>query len=128
MNAPSPVPQGNADTIVKSLEPFHKGQGRETVRKAALTGFFSYDEPSCRGGVGSGGAGIGTGLIGAGLGSIPVVGGTLQKIFGIFGAHHASAVRNEQAVLCQAVPDANNFLRSIDAAVAQGQIDVATAA
>jgi len=122
------VPQGNADTIVKSLEPFHKGtQGRDLVYKAALTGFFTYETPSCHGG-GIGGPGIGTGLLSAGLGSVPIVGGTLQKIFGIFGAHHAAAVKTEQATLCQAVPDANNFLRSIDAALAQGQIDVSTAA
>jgi len=130
LNPSVPVPTGNADAIVTALGPWTGKPGssiavREGIRKTATTGFFSYDEPSCRG------AGIApsitTGLIGAGLGSVPVIGGTLAKVFGIFGAHHANAVKTEQATLCQAVPDANNFLRGIDSAVAQGQIDFATA-
>jgi len=53
---------------------------------------------------------------------------SLSKVFAIFGAHHAAAVKLEQATLCQAVPDANNFLRQIDSLVSTGQMDVATAA
>ena len=127
LNASAPVPSGNAETITKSLEPFHKGQGRDFVKSAAESGFFSYNEPSCAG-AGSGGLNVGQSLIGAGLGSIPIVGGSLAKIFGVFGAHHAAAVKTEQATLCRAVPDANNFLRGIDSAVATGQIDITTAA
>ena len=125
LKAPLVLPVGNAETIVNSLKPFHKPHDADGVRAAAQTGFLHGYE-NCGGNIG-GGPGIGTGLIGAGLGAIPVVGGTLQKVFGIFGAHHAQAVKNENATLCQAVPEANAFLRSIDAALAQGQIDRATA-
>lgn len=120
------MPSGNADTITKALGPFFNQAEHDLIFGAASTGFFSYNEPSCSG-AGIGGPSIATGLVGAGLGSIPVVGGTLSKLFGIFGAHHAAAVKTEQATLCQAVPDANNFLRGIDAAVAQGQLDIPTA-
>jgi hypothetical protein len=119
-------PTGNADTITNALGPYPNQNARDVIYGAASTGFFSYDSPGCRG-AGVGGPGIGTSLLGAGLGSVPVVGGVLKTIFGVFGAHHAAAVRNEQATLCQAVPDANNFLRGIDTAVAQGKIDTATA-
>jgi hypothetical protein len=126
-----PLPSGNADTITNALGPWNKGPGsnaaaRAVIYQAALTGFFSYNEPSCRG-VGVSSTNIGVGLATAGIGAIPVVGGALSKIVGIFGAHHAAAVKTEQATLCQAVPDANNFLRGIDAAIAQGQIDAPTA-
>src|SRR5260370_2224135 len=123
----SPVPRVNADTITASLAPFLNKSGRDGVYKAALTGFLGQEGlGSCGGNIG--GPSIETGLISAGLGSIPVVGATLSKIFGVFGAHHAAAVKTEQATLCKAVPDANAFLRGIDSALAQGQIDVATAA
>src|SRR5258708_18023167 len=124
-NAPVPSPSGNAETITNSLgrwtgKPgFDKG-AREAVLGAATTGFFTYNEPSCRGG-GIGGPGIGKGLLSAGLGAVPIVGGVLQKAFGIFGAHHAAALKKEHATPCQAVPDANNFLSAIDSSVAQCQ-------
>ena len=133
----APVPAGNADTITNALGPWNKGPGRNAaaralVYKAALTGFLAdYTEPSCRGLVGSGSS-LGGDLlktgIAAGLSAIPFVGGFLSKFVGIFGAHHAAAVKLEQATLCQAVPDANNFLRQIDSLVSTGQMDVATAA
>lgn len=125
LKAPLALPVGNAETIVNSLKPFHKAKDADGVRVAAQTGFLTgYTD--CGGNIG-GGPGIGTGLISAGLGAIPVVGGALSKIVGVFGAHHANAVKNENATLCDAVPQANNFLRGIDAALAQGQIDTATA-
>jgi hypothetical protein len=125
LKAPLALPVGNAETIVNSLKPFHKPSDADGVRVAAQTGFINWPPSACGGVVG--GPGVGTGLISAGLGAVPVVGGLLQKTFGIFGAHHANAVKVEQATACQAVPAANNFLRQIDAALAQGQIDRATA-
>lgn len=53
---------------------------------------------------------------------MPIVGQLVGSLLDVFGAHHAQAVKTEQAVLCQAEPDANNFLRGIDTAVAQGQL------
>jgi hypothetical protein len=97
------------------------------VLKAATTGFFSYDEPSCGTGLVQGGNNVATGLVGAGLGSVPVVGGVLKTIFGGFTAHHKQAVATEQKTLCQAVPDANNFLRSVDAAISTGQLTLQAA-
>src|SRR5258708_3711292 len=125
------MPVGNADTITAALGPFFNKPERDLIYGAASTGFFSYNEPSC------GGAGINSGVggqlasagINSALNAIPIAGPLLTKIFGAINpiAHHAAAVKKEQATLCQAVPDANNFLRGIDAAVAQGQIDFATA-
>ncbi len=132
----APVPTGNADTITNALGPWNRGPGRNAaaralVYKAALTGFLAdYTEPSCRGLVGSGSS-LGGDLlktgIAAGLSAIPFVGGALSKFVGFFGAHHQAAVKLEQSTLCQAVPDANNFLRQIDSWVSTGQMDVATA-
>ena len=135
-----PVPTGNADTITNALGPWNKGPGRNAaarvlVYKAALTGFLADYRDGCGGAVGSGssvgGALVKTGIA-ASLNVIPIVGSALSSVFGkvvgIFGAHHAAAVKLEQATLCQAVPDANNFLRQIDSLVSTGQMDVATAA
>lgn len=125
LGIPASLPAGNAETITNALLG-RSTTGRAAILGAATTGFFSYDEPSCGRGVG-GGASIGATLGGAALGSVPVVGGALKGLFGAFTAHHAQAVRTEQATLCQAVPDANNFLRSIDALVASGQLDASSA-
>jgi hypothetical protein len=126
LGIPASAPAGNAESITNALLGKSK-TGRAAVLGAATTGFFSYDEPSCGRGVGSGSVNIGAALGGAALGSVPVVGGALKGLFGAFTAHHAQAVKTEQATLCQAVPDANNFLRSIDALVASGQLDTASA-
>jgi hypothetical protein len=122
---PAPAPTGSAESITNAVMGKNK-EGRGAILGAATSGFFSYDEPSCGRGVGSG-TSIGAALGGAALGSVPVVGGALKAALGIFTAHHAQAVKTEQATLCQAVPDANNFLRSIDALVASGQLDPASA-
>ncbi len=136
LKAPLSLPAGNADTITKSLEPFHKGQGRNVVYAAASTGFLTYSEPSCGGGIGGPGAGAQLEQLGlvtgvkAGLSAIPVVGNALASLAGLITSplqHHKLAVQKEQATLCRAVPEANNFLRGIDAAVAQRQMDTATA-
>lgn len=131
-NPPVAMPVGNADTITAALGPFFNKPERDLIYGAASTGFFSYNEPSC------GGAGINSGVggqlasagINSALNAIPIAGPLLTKIFGAINpiAHHAAAVKKEQATLCQAVPDANNFLRGIDAAVAQGQVDISQAA
>jgi hypothetical protein len=122
---PAPAPTGNAQSITNALLG-KSNTGRAAILGAATSGFFSYDEPSCGRGVG-GGASIGAALGGAALGSVPIVGNALKTALGLFTAHHAQAVKTEQATLCQAVPDANNFLRSIDALVASGQLDTASA-
>ncbi len=142
LKPPLSLPAGNADTITNALGPWNGKPGfdnrtRDLVRGAAETGFFSYDTPSC--GRSSGGPGVGSQLkslgivtgVQAGLSAIPVVGGAISSLAGLVlkpFQHHAQAVKTEQATLCQAVPDANNFLRGIDAAVASGQLDRDTAA
>lgn len=118
--AASPIPPGNADTITNSLAPFANSSVRDAVYRAASTGTIpDYNEPSCVG------AGIQTGdyttaIASAGLKSIPVVGSFLSAALGIFGAHHAAAVKLEQATLCSEVPGIQNLLRAIDQAVLQG--------
>jgi len=125
LGIPAAAPTGSAESITNALLGKNKS-GRTAILGAATTGFFSYDEPSCGRAVG-GGPSIGRALGGAALGSVPVVGGALSSLFSAFTGHHAQAVKTEQATLCQAVPDANNFLRSIDALVASGQLDAASA-
>lgn len=131
---PVALPSGNAETITKALGPYPNARERDFIRQAAESGFFSYNEPSCSSG-GIGGPSIGKQFEGqalrVGLNAIPLVGPILSSfsslIFG-FGQHHAQAVKLEQRTLCQAVPDANNFLRGIDSAIASGELDRATAA
>ena len=130
------LPMGNAETIANSLGPYRDEKTRLGIRAAAETGFFSYDSSSCMrsgGGVGVGSqlaqVGVITGVK-AGLNAIPVVGGALSSLASFAlkpFQHHAQAVKTEQVTLCEAVPDANNFLRGIDAQVASGQLDTATA-
>ena len=116
----SPAPVGNADTIVNSLAPFPNSSVRDQVRAAATTGNIpDYNEPSCVG------AGIQSGsyvqaAIGAGLKAVPVIGGVLSSISGLFGAAHAAAVKQEQGILCAEVPGIQQFLRAVDVAMAQG--------
>lgn len=132
LNPSSPLPPGNADTITRALGPFFNQAEHDLIYKAASTGFFTYDEPSCGTGVVGGGAGgqLAGVAVSSGLSAIPIAGPLLSKLFSAINpiAHHAAAVRTEQATLCAQVPAANNFLREIDAAVLQGQLDTATAA
>ena len=128
--ASNPLPQGNADTITNGLAPFPNAGVRDAVYAAASTGEIpAYNEPSCSGAgiqnsdyVGSIGAAAAKNL----FPSIPIIGGVLSGIVSAFGAHHAAAVKQEQAVLCAEVPGIIAFLRSLDAAVLQGA-DPATA-
>lgn len=127
--ASNPQPTGNADTITNSLAPFANSGVRNAVYQAASTGNIpDYNEPSCAGaGIQSGD--YTTAIASAGLKSIPVVGGLLSGVLGAFGAHHAAAVKLEQATLCSEVPGIQNLLRTVDQAVAQGaDLDQATQA
>jgi len=114
---------GSADTITNALAPFPNSGVRAAVYAAASTGNIpDYTEPSCRG-AGIQNANYGEQLAEVGLKAVPVVGGLLSGVVGAFGAHHAAAVKQEQAVLCAEVPGIQAFLRSIDAAVFQGGAD-----
>lgn len=127
--ASNPQPTGNADTITNALAPFANSGVRDAVYKAASTGIIPpYNEPSCAG------AGIAAGdyttaIASAGLKAVPVIGGLLSGVLGAFGAHHAAAVKLEQATLCSEVPGIQNLLAMVDQAVSQGaDLDQATQA
>lgn len=122
INPPVAFPVGNADTITKSLAPFPNSGVRGGVYAAASTGNIpDYNEASCMGaGIQPDGQEYASTLVSAGLRGVPVVGGLLSSVAGAFGAHHAAAVRQEQAILCANVPGIQAFLRSIDDAVLQG--------
>ena len=80
------------------------------------------------GAVAAGGtAAIGGALATAGVlsATVPIVGaiaGAILGIVSIFTGHHAAAVKEQDAVLCQAVPAVNSLLSQIDAALAAGSI------
>jgi hypothetical protein len=127
--ASNPQPTGNADTITNALAPFANASVRNAVYQAASTGIIPpYNEPSCVG------ANIPSGdytqaIAQTGLKAIPVVGSFLSAALGIFGAHHAAAVKLEQATLCSEVPGIQKLLAVVDQAVAQGaDLDQATQA
>jgi hypothetical protein len=127
--ASNPQPSGNADTITNALGPFPNSGVRDAVYRAASTGIIpAYNEPSCVG------ANIPSGdyaqaIAQTGLKAIPVVGGLLAGVLGAFGAHHAAAVKLEQATLCSEVPGIQNLFTTVDQAVAQGaDLDQATQA
>jgi hypothetical protein len=73
-----------------------------------------------------------TGVIGAAtgvaLGAATAGVGLLVSVIGMIFAHHAAAVRQEQALECSMVPAANNALTLIAQAVAAGQTTAAAAA
>jgi hypothetical protein len=123
-NAPVARPGANADTITASLAPFPNSGVRGGVYTAASTGIIpDYNESSCFGaGIQNADFAGAIGQVAAKslLGSIPIIGNALGSLTGIFGAHHAAAVKQEQAILCANVPGIQAFLRSVDAAVAQG--------
>ncbi|MGH7744700.1 MAG: hypothetical protein ACREQ5_07780 [Candidatus Dormibacteria bacterium] len=149
-----PQPLGSADTIVASLQPIIPGFSAAKmapavalVRSAAETGRIpDYAEKSCA--TGSKGLGTGTQLglataqagLQAGLGAvkigtqalnaIPILGSLISTAVSFIAApfqHHAQAVATEQATLCAAVPDAQNFLAQVDQYVESGQWDHVTA-
>ncbi len=131
--ASNPAPTGNADTITNALAPFPNSSVRNAVYQAASTGIIPpYNEPSCAGAgiqnadyVGSIGANVAKNL----FPSIPIIGSVLGGIVGSFGAHHAAALKLEQATLCSEVPGIRNLLLMVDQAVAQGaDLDQATQA
>jgi hypothetical protein len=127
--ASDPQPSGNADTITNSLAPFANASVRAAVFQAASTGIIPpYNEPSCAG-AGISPGDYGTAIAAGGLKAIPVVGGLLSAALGAFGAHHAAAVKLEQATLCSEVPGIQNLLAMVDQAVRQGaDLGQATAA
>ena len=120
LNPPVNSPVGSADTITKSLAPFPNSSVKAQVYAAASTGNVpDYTEPSCRG-AGIQSANYGEQLASAGIRAVPVGGGFLSSVVGMFGAHHTAAVKKEQGILCAEVPGIQAFLRSIDVAVSQG--------
>lgn len=46
----------------------------------------------------------------------------ISTIFGVFGAHHAQAVKTEQATLCDVATTYNGYASAIEQAVASGQL------
>ncbi len=149
-----PQPKGNADTIVAAVGsagiPAHlKAKYLTALRAVADTGMLpEYRDGPCSGGPVSGGIGTKTqlGLVTAqaglqaglsaikigttALNAVPVVGSILNSAISLISlpfAHHVAAARNEQATLCQAVPDAQNFLVQVDQYVQTGQWDHVTA-
>ncbi len=120
----------DAAAIVAALGPFPNQSSHDLVLAAATTGNMPpYNEPSCGGTTSSFnvGAAIKNTAISSVFSAVPVVGGLLGSIFGGLGAHHAAAVKTEQATLCKAVPDAANFLAGIDELVRTGQLSVTAA-
>src|SRR5260370_32798926 len=150
-----PQPKGNADPMVAAVG--SKGVPGHLLkvylpmlRSAAETGRIpDYHDGPCSGGATpSGGIGVGTQLglataqagLQAGiaaikigttaLNAIPVVGQILSSAIILITLpfqHHQQAVHNEQATLCQAVPDAQNFLAQVYQYVQSGQCDYVTA-
>jgi hypothetical protein len=135
------------ETIVNSLKPFFNKGVEAMVREAATTGIIpAYHDGPCKSGTRSA-PGFGSQLAQVGLAagakagafelsktllkSVPVVGSLLESAVSLVSlpfAHHKQAVATEQATLCQAVPDANTFLRGVDELVSTGQLDYNTAA
>jgi hypothetical protein len=72
--------------------------------------------------------GVNVGLLATGTALGPLTAGisiAVSAIVGLFSTlinHHAQAVRQEQSVLCSAVPAANNYLKIISQAVLSGQV------
>ncbi len=128
----NPAPLGDPQTIVNAIGKMPTDHGNVAAKlllDAATTGRIpAYTEKSCTKGSGVGfGTQVGivakSSLISAGLSAVPIVGNLLASFSSLFnGAHHAQAVANEQAVLCQAVPEANGFLLQVDQALLAGQI------
>src|SRR5216683_294191 len=125
--ASNPAPTGNADTITNALAPFPNSSVRDAVYQAASTVIIPpYNEPSCVG-AGIPAGDYGTAIAAGGLKAIPGVGGLLSGVLNAFSAHHAAAVKLEQATLCSEVPGIQNLLLMVDQAVSQGaDLDQAT--
>jgi hypothetical protein len=149
-----PQPKGNADTIVASIGSASVPAHLKTAYLAALRAVAEsgnlpdYHDGPCSGGQGSGGIGTKTklGLVTAqaglqvglsaikigttALNAVPVLGQILSSAISLISlpfAHHQAAIQKEQATLCQAVPDAQNFLAQVDQYVVTGQWDHVTA-
>lgn len=137
------VPPDSALTpeqIVNSLGKFFSKSTRATALDAATTGNIpAYHSPLCSGTVSGSTQNISGALaqsalvlgVKEGLGAIPVVGGALKSLAGLITlpfAHHKAAVKQEQTILCQAVPAATQMLQGVDELFQTGQIEAQTAA
>jgi hypothetical protein len=120
----------DAQTFVATLGKFANSGERQDCIDTFNTGIIKpYLEPSCAGTVPLNvGAALKQTAINSAVGAVPFVGQFLQALTGSIFAHHAGAVKREQAILCQAVPVAVAFLEGIDQLVASGQLDANTAA
>jgi hypothetical protein len=120
----------DAATFVATLGHFANNGEKQDCIDTFNTGIIKpYQEPSCTGTVPLNvGASLKQAGISAAVSAVPFVGQFLQVLTGGIFAHHAGAVKREQAVLCQAVPIAVAFLEGIDQLVASGQLDAKTAA
>lgn len=142
-----PQPAANADTIVASLQPIGDAGAVALVRAAAETGRIGdYTAKGCTGRASGPGLGTQLGVVTAQAGlqagasalkigskaldAIPIVGSLIGAAISFIGMpfqHHAQAVQTEQATLCAAVPDAQNFLALVDQYVQTAQWDHVTA-
>jgi hypothetical protein len=144
---PVSLPVGDPNTITDSLGPYPNQKTRDVIFAAATNGripdYFKKNPGDCGATTVSGLSlsqlGIQAGQSGAalGVGALQVAGtiggvaagaatagiGLVTTVLLGLITHHKQAVALEQADLCQAVPDANNFLIGVDQAVAAGRLD-----
>lgn len=75
-------------------------------------------------------AGTSLSIAGAATAAIPIVGaivGAITSVISIIVGHHSAAVKEQDQLLCQAVPATNSVLQQIDAALASGSLTPAQA-
>lgn len=90
-----------------------------------MGGFFSaFNASSTTSESDSYGAFTGSSAISAGAGAIPVIGSIVGLVAGIFGAHHAAAVKNEAAGMNTVIPEVRTSFNNIVTGVNNGTITV----
>jgi hypothetical protein len=131
----SQAPNATPESIAAGLYPPDstniKQAGKDAILAVCRNGNIPPYTNGGNGGCNGANTGVGTQLANVGLNAAGQFLGPLAFITGIFGAifqHHAGAVLQENKVLCQAVPSAQQFFAQIDQGVASGQLSYADAA
>lgn len=102
----------------KFAEPGHPDQRADII---ALIGANRLSEGYCTY-VKGGSAAVG--VTQTAVSAVPVVGGILSGIIGIFTQHHINAVKNENAVLCQVTAAYNKWASETETALVNGSISL----
>ena len=139
-NCPSPNPSNSTAFLTQAIQsrflpPYTTATGLSNPNACAGVPTTSTAQTALSIGKTSASAGIGIAgsiatAVGAGTAALPIIGtiaGLVTGVIAMIVGHHSAAVKEQDTLLCQAIPATNNVLAQIDSALASGSITPAQA-